>query len=405
VRAAAQLRQATALVEAALGSAVPEEVAVEDALAMCRALGTLGKLAAAGCRHYAKRVGEDPAGVLAGARGTSRATARRELEAAGAANRAPVVGAALGSGDLSVDQARVLAPAAAAVPGAAGGLVALAKAGASLEDLALEAARTLRAARGEADQVAAELRLDARRCAKVWHAPDGTVRLWARLGPLDGAGVLACLEKETDALFAETAGKEPRWRRDHLMADALVGLVTGSARAKGARVLVHVDAAALRRGEARGAERCEIAGVGPVSVRAVRALLGQGWASLLVEDGADVTTVTSFTRAVPARMKTALLARDGGCVVPGCPATRGLELHHWRTGFFEHGPTSLDNLSTLCRRHHAMVTKAGWRLGGGPGRWVFLPPRRSAKPARDARPGRDGVRGGAGDQGQAGPGP
>ena len=405
MRATGQVRQATALVRAAIASAVPEEVAVADALAMCRALGALDKLVGAACLRYARRVDADAAGTLAGALGTRTGVARRALETAEAIDRAPAVGGAFFSGELSFDQARVLAPAASAVPEAAEALVARARAGTSLGDLEAEAARTLRGARSEADQVASEQRLHARRYCKVWSAPDQAVRLDARFGPADGARVLACLAKETDALFAEASragGLEPRER---LMADAVVGLVTGSARASGAQVLVHVDAAALRRGEVNGPERCEIAGVGPVSLGAVRELLGEGWASFVVRDGADITTVTSSTRAVPARVARALSARDAGCVVPGCEATRGLERHHWRTGFFEHGPTALDNLCLVCRRHHRMLD-SGWRLGGGPGRWVFLPPRRTEEADRRVRGTPGGrVRGIPGGRVRAGPGP
>ena len=376
VRATGQVRQATALVKAAIASAAPEKAAVADAVALCQALGALEKLAGAACLRYARRVDSDPAGVLAGAQGTATGTAKRALSVAGKVSQSPVVEAALFSGDLSLDQAAVLAPAAGAVPEAAETLVAGAKAGASLRDLKLEAARTLRGARSEADQAACDQRLHDRRYCKVWSDPEGAVRLDARFGPTDGARVLACLVKETDALFKVASRAAEHEPRERLMADALVGLMTGAARASGAQVLVHVDAAALRRGEAKGAERCEVAGVGPVSVTTVRSLLGDAWATFLIRDGADITTVTSSTRVVPRRIKTALTARDGGCVVPGCAATEGLEIHHWRTGYFEHGPTELDNLSSLCRRHHAMVTKSGWRLGGGPGKWIFLPPRR-----------------------------
>ena len=205
MRATGQVRQATALVRATIASAVPEEVAVADALAMCRALGALDKLVGAACLRYARRVDADAAGTLAGALGTRTGAARRALETAEALDRAPAVGSAFFSGELSIDQARVLAPAASAVPEAAEALVARARAGTSLGDLEAEAARTLRGARSEADQVASEQLLHARRYCKAWSASGGAVRLDARFGPADGARVLACLAKETDALFAEAS--------------------------------------------------------------------------------------------------------------------------------------------------------------------------------------------------------
>jgi hypothetical protein len=143
----------------------------------------------------------------------------------------------------------------------------------------------------------------------------------------------------------------------------------------GPQVLVRVDAAALQRGAVAGDEICEIAGVGPVSVRVARELLCEGFLTLLVTDGVNVRTVTSTTRSVPGRVEKALLLRDQRCVVPGCGATERLEIDHWRTDFAWRGPTELTNLCRLCPAHHAMKTRTGWQLAGGPGRWRWLPPK------------------------------
>jgi Domain of unknown function (DUF222)/HNH endonuclease len=60
------------------------------------------------------------------------------------------------------------------------------------------------------------------------------------------------------------------------------------------------------------------------------------------------------TRTVGRRLRRALEHRDHGtCVVPGCPATRGLHAHHivhWEDG----GPTELHNLVLVCPHHHRM---------------------------------------------------
>ena len=89
-----------------------------------------------------------------------------------------------------------------------------------------------------------------------------------------------------------------------------------------------------------------------------------------------------------ARLRTALVARDRTCVVPGCGVSWGLEIDHV-VPFAEGGPTSLDNLALLCHHHHFLKTFEGWVLertggertdGGGPGRaragptWTFEPP-------------------------------
>ena len=83
----------------------------------------------------------------------------------------------------------------------------------------------------------------------------------------------------------------------------------------------------------------------------------------------------STTRVIPRRVRVALAERDPHCVVPGCGATYDLEIDHWRLDFARYGATELDNLCRLCPVHHKMKTKEGWRLGGGPGKWVWAAPR------------------------------
>ena len=61
-------------------------------------------------------------------------------------------------------------------------------------------------------------------------------------------------------------------------------------------------------------------------------------------------------------LRKALNLRDRHCRWPGCerPASYcdGHHLVHWAHG----GPTDLDNLVLLCKRHHRMVHEGGWRL-------------------------------------------
>jgi hypothetical protein len=73
-------------------------------------------------------------------------------------------------------------------------------------------------------------------------------------------------------------------------------------------------------------------------------------------------SVGRATRTVPAPIRTALSLRDGGCRFPGCDRppewTDGHHIKHWADG----GPTSLDNLVLLCRRHHRMVHERCWDI-------------------------------------------
>src|SRR5262249_52899598 len=53
-------------------------------------------------------------------------------------------------------------------------------------------------------------------------------------------------------------------------------------------------------------------------------------------------------------------ARDRGCRFPGCGVrhAQGHHLRHWADG----GPTRLDNLALLCRRHHRAVHEEGYSV-------------------------------------------
>ena len=89
------------------------------------------------------------------------------------------------------------------------------------------------------------------------------------------------------------------------------------------------------------------------------------------------------TRVIPPAIRTALAVRDRGCVHPDCEQppqwTDAHHIVHWADG----GPTSLENLVLLCRRHHRAVhegrqrverTPTGtWRLTRTPGPPVHGP--------------------------------
>jgi hypothetical protein len=71
-------------------------------------------------------------------------------------------------------------------------------------------------------------------------------------------------------------------------------------------------------------------------------------------------------RRPSAALRKAARERDRGrCRYPGCESRR-VDLHHirhWASG----GPTSLDNLISLCRRHHTAIHDRGGSIAAGPG--------------------------------------
>jgi hypothetical protein len=84
---------------------------------------------------------------------------------------------------------------------------------------------------------------------------------------------------------------------------------------------------------------------------------------LEVDDAGDVGRKT---RTIPTAIRRALSARDTRCQFPGCSARRcdAHHIDHWMDG----GPTSLDNLVLLCRRHNRVVHEGGYTLRWRPDR-------------------------------------
>ena len=77
----------------------------------------------------------------------------------------------------------------------------------------------------------------------------------------------------------------------------------------------------------------------------------------------SVLDVGRKTRTIPPALRRALLARDRQCRFPGCNARRcdAHHVEHWADG----GPTRLDNLVLLCRRHHRAVHEEGFLVRMG----------------------------------------
>lgn len=103
--------------------------------------------------------------------------------------------------------------------------------------------------------------------------------------------------------------------------------------------------------------------LGPIPVDRVPAFLCDATFHTVVLDslGLPRDLGRGHRHPTPAQRR-ALLARDGCCVFPGCDAHVGwLDAHHLRH-WDDGGPTDLDNLVVLCRRHHRVAHRRGWSL-------------------------------------------
>ncbi|NKS34236.1 DUF222 domain-containing protein [Rhodococcus hoagii] len=114
---------------------------------------------------------------------------------------------------------------------------------------------------------------------------------------------------------------------------------------------------------------------GPLSIATARRLACDCHLTpIVVDDGVPINLGRS-SRTVPKKQRRALIARDHGCVFPGCgtpPAhCEGHHIKHWADG----GPTDLDNLVLLCRYHHTLLHHSHWdvKIGADRHPW-FTPP-------------------------------
>ena len=65
---------------------------------------------------------------------------------------------------------------------------------------------------------------------------------------------------------------------------------------------------------------------------------------------------------ISGKLRTALIARDGGCRFPGCGApVAWCDAHHIRARIHD-GPTVIDNLVLLCRRCHRRIHRKRWTI-------------------------------------------
>ena len=81
----------------------------------------------------------------------------------------------------------------------------------------------------------------------------------------------------------------------------------------------------------------------------------------ITDAGGEILHLGRSQRLATRAQRRALRLRDTTCTFPGCHQSRHLDAHHivpWSEG----GPTDIDGLALLCRRHHVLVHEGGLRL-------------------------------------------
>ena len=207
--------------------------------------------------------------------------------------------------------------------------------------------------------------LHKRRRLHVSETLGGMVRIDGEFDPEGGQIVLTALRALTDSQQLDSDDvRAPAQRRadalTDICADYLEYADTPMMGAVRPHVSVIVSLEALRGGPG---EPCELDDGTVITPETTRRIACDSSVSRIVVGGAsEILDVGRATRSIPAAIRKALIIRDRHCRYRGCERPhRWCDAHHvehWVNG----GPTSLDNLVLLCRRHHRAVHEGGVRL-------------------------------------------
>jgi hypothetical protein len=112
-------------------------------------------------------------------------------------------------------------------------------------------------------------------------------------------------------------------------------------------------------------QAAELQGYGPITAAVARRIASDEtgtWRRLVTDDAGQLLDYGRHTYRPPANLTDHVIARDKSCAFPGCRrAARLCDLDHgeaWCDG----GPTSSENVTAPCARHHNAEHDAGWRV-------------------------------------------
>jgi hypothetical protein len=376
------------------GRLEPEAISLVEVPAVFDALTSLDRLSGGAVLRMASRYEEAGAWKRNGARspeddlarktGTGTRSARRKLSTSKRLRSQPKTDDAVRGGDLSPEQADEVSEGADAAPEVEDELLDTARRQ-PLHDLRRKVAEEK--AKADRDREERARRLHRQRGVRRWDDADGMGNLLLRVPADRLREVDARMKPLIDRAFADARHAGRMEPVEAYAADVVVDLLlsepadgsrpgSGSSGAPGRqavrpekKVIARIDVEALNRGWVEGDEVCEIAGVGPVSVSAVRRLLSDAFLTLVFEQGEDVRNVTHLGRQVTARQRTALEAR--GCRCERCGSTHLLDIDHNEGWALTHD-TRTEDLSWACWHCHDLKTRHDLRFVGPIGRKRFV---------------------------------
>jgi Domain of unknown function (DUF222)/HNH endonuclease len=319
---------------------------------------------------------DDLARFLSWRCGITGREAREYVRVAEALQELPATRAAFSRGELTFTKVRALTRVATA--SSEDGLLELAE--------ALTASQLERALRAFRRVAASDVR-EAHELEFVdyFFEEDGSLYLRARLAAEDGTLLVKALEaarervverrREERAAARSDAGASAA-SADHTLqpprsthVEALLNVAEASfsafdeQRVERARLVVHVDAAAL---SADGRGRSELEDGPVISPETARRLGCDAELVAQVERDGLPVSAGRRRRTVPPALRRLLAARDRDtCCFPGCERRRHLQAHH-RQHWAHGGETSLGNLVLLCFHHHRLVHEGGYSIEDDP---------------------------------------
>ena len=303
----------------------------------------------------------------------SRRRARSEVETADELSKLPRTADGLRKGEISYDNARIIAGASKRGEIDDTKLANIAKT--QSPDKFAGTVRKHEQQRSSDDGMSKLEHQRSRRYAKVSTDPDdGMTILYGRFDPITGARIETALSQKMDELWRD---EDPRNRATpgQRMADALQMLLARpggneDGPSQGTRLLLIAEYDVITK----ELEKARLPDGTPIPAKKVRDLACDAEVLPAIFRGASQPLDLGRARRIasPAQ-RIALVARDRKCI--GCGASASwCQAHHiipWQPG----GPTDLDNLCLLCSRCHHKVHDNGWRVRRTPtGQHSLRPP-------------------------------
>ncbi|HEY4418601.1 MAG TPA: DUF222 domain-containing protein [Pseudonocardia sp.] len=377
--------------------AIAGECAEIERLASGIRMAAAGRVAESGM--WKAKGHRSPADWLAA---TSRCPVREAaavLDTAKQLHGLPATAAAVRSGNLTPSQAGQVTSAAVLAPQAEADLLWTA-AHASHKGLR-DAAQKVRAGADDRNRATLDAAIHAARYVRTGVDEEGAFRLGVRGTTTAGARFLELFKPYLEKVFVDGRKNGSRDAFEARAFDALFAMAeaaharsdAGAGAGAGAggsslpggsntKVIVRIDYSALIRGYPVTGETVEIAGLGPVSVDCVKAMMQDAFLAAVVTKGVDVANVVHYGRKFTAHQRTALeavVAQE--CTNIACNQTVALELDHVDPWANTH-ESRISSAEWLCKHDHDLKTHHGYRLEPGTGRRRLLAPREPNPPPR-----------------------